>query len=66
MKKRLLLRWLQCRAAMLVTLLGASLGINAEDKFYISDFEIAAGETKQIMSENFTASNTKIVFINIG
>ena len=25
-----------------------------------------AGETKQIMSENFTASNTKIVFINIG
>ena len=33
---------------MLVTLLGASLGLNAEDKFYIPDFEIAAGETKQI------------------
>ena len=42
------MKWLQCRAAMLVTLLGASLGLNAEDKFYIPDFEIAAGETKQI------------------
>ena len=48
MKKRLLLRWLPCRAAMLVTLLGASLGLNAEDKFYISDFEIAAGESVKI------------------
>ena len=28
--------------------LGSSIGLNAEDKFYISDFEIAAGETKQI------------------
>ena len=48
MKKRLLLKWLQCRAAMLVTLLGASLGLNAEDRFYIPDFDIAAGESKQI------------------
>ena len=33
---------------MLVTLLGASLGLNAEDRFYIPDFDIAAGESKQI------------------
>ena len=42
------MKWLQCRAAMLVTLLGASLGLNAEDRFYIPDFDIAAGESKQI------------------
>lgn len=48
MKKKQLKSWLLCRAAMIVTFLGSVIGLKAEEKFYLPDFEILAGETKQL------------------
>ena len=48
MIKKLLGSWLLCRVAMLLTLCSVSLGLSAEDKFYMPDFVITAGETKQV------------------
>ena len=48
MKTNRIKSWLLVRAAMIAALLGVATHVNAEDKFYLSDFEIAAGETKQL------------------
>ncbi len=40
--------WLLARVAMVTALFGAAAGAQAEDKFYISDFSIEAGETKNL------------------
>lgn len=52
--------WLPVRAAMIVALLGVTISVNAEDKFYLPDFSIKAGETKQLAiqfeSDNVSAS----------
>lgn len=48
MKNNRIKSWLLARAAMIAALLGVATHVNAEDKFYLSDFQIAAGETKQL------------------
>ena len=53
--------WLLVKAAMIAALLGVATNVHAEDKFYLSDFEIAAGETKalaiQFETDNVSASD---------
>ncbi len=61
MKLNQIRSWLPVRAAMIVALLGVTISVNAEDKFYLPDFSIKAGETKQLAiqfeSDNVSASN---------
>lgn len=61
MKLNQIRSWLPVRAAMIVALLGVTTSANAEDKFYLPDFSIKAGETKQLAiqfeSDNVSASN---------
>ena len=40
--------WLLVKAAMIAALFGVAANVNAEDKFYIPDFSIEAGETKEL------------------
>lgn len=40
--------WLLCGAAMIAGLMGLVTEASAEDKFYLPDFEISAGESKQL------------------
>ena len=40
--------WLLVKAAMIATLFGVAANVSAEDKFYIPDFSIEAGETKEL------------------
>ena len=61
MKLNQIRSWLPVRAAMIVALIGVTISVNAEDKFYLPDFSIKAGETKQLAiqfeSDNVSASN---------
>ena len=52
--------WLLVRAAMTaVAFFGAAVGINAEDKFYLPDFDIEAGETKELAIQ-FESDNVSL------
>ena len=48
--------WLLSGAAMITSLFGLASNVNAEDRFYLPDFTITAGQTKefaiQFESEN--------------
>jgi len=61
MKTNRIKSWLLVRVAMIAALLGVATNVHAEDKFYLSDFEIAAGETKalaiQFETDNVSASD---------
>lgn len=61
MKLNQIKSWLPVRAAMILALLVVTISANADDKFYLPDFSIKAGETKQLAiqfeSDNVSASN---------
>lgn len=48
MKMKQTKSWLLCGAAMIAGLMGLVTEASAEDKFYLPDFEISAGESKQL------------------
>ena len=54
--------WLLVKATMIAALFGVVANVNAEDKFYIPDFSIEAGETKEIaiqfVTDNVSASSS--------
>ena len=60
--------WLLMRASFIALLLGVAATVNAEDRFYLPDFEIAADETKklaiQFESDNVsTADLTQLNYV---
>gem|GEM_PF-6773405 len=48
MKMKQMKSWLLCGAAMIAGLMCTATEVSAEDKFYLPDFEISAGESKQL------------------
>lgn len=48
MKMKQTKSWLLCGAAMIAGLMGLATEASAEDKFYLPDFEISAGESKEL------------------